>query len=50
MGDIVIRITVPSEVRRALGLKSGDKIHFIRDSTVGRYYLSNASEEAIIQV
>lgn len=43
------QITVPAEVRRALGLKSGDKILFTRDSTNGRYYLSNASEVAIIQ-
>lgn len=43
------QITVPTDVRRALGLKLGDKILFTRDSITGRYYLSNASEVAIIQ-
>lgn len=43
------QITLPVEIRRDLGLKSGDKILFVRDNEIGRYYLSNASEQAIIK-
>lgn len=40
------QITVPIEIRRMLGLKSGDKILFFRN-TEGEIVLSNASAQAI---
>lgn len=40
------QITVPAEIRRLLGLKSGDKILFFQNQ-VGEVVLSNASATAI---
>ncbi len=40
------QITVPVEIRRALGLKSGDKILFFTKSD-GEVVISNASTDAI---
>lgn len=40
------QITVPIEVRRELGLKSGDKILFYRKQD-GEFVISNASAQAI---
>lgn len=40
------QITVPVEVRRALGLKFGDKIAFMLNGN-GEIVLSNASSQAI---
>ncbi len=40
------QITVPIEVRRELGLKSGDKILFIRNKS-GEMVVFNASIDAI---
>ena len=40
------QITVPVEIRRLLGLKSGDKILFFQNSD-GEVVLSNASASAI---
>lgn len=40
------QITVPAEVRRCLGLKSGDKILFFQNED-GEIVLSNASATAI---
>lgn len=40
------QITLPVEVRRLLGLKSGDKVLFIQREN-GEIVLSNASENAI---
>ena len=40
------QITVPVEVRRTLGLKSGDKILFIKNQD-GEIVVSNASSNAI---
>lgn len=40
------QITVPVEIRRQLGLKSGDKILFIQKKN-GEIVISNASAEAI---
>ena len=40
------QITVPVEVRRSLGLKSGDKILFFRKED-GEIVISNASAQAV---
>jgi len=40
------QITIPVEIRRLLGLKSGDKILFFQKQN-GEIVLSNASAEAI---
>ena len=40
------QITVPIEIRRSLGLKSGDKILFFQKPT-GEIVLTNASADAI---
>ena len=40
------QITVPIEIRRCLGLKSGDKILFFQKPT-GEIVLTNASADAI---
>lgn len=40
------QITVPVEIRRLLGLKSGDKILFLQKQD-GEIVISNASSEAI---
>ena len=40
------QITVPVEIRRILGLKAGDKILFLLN-TSGEIVMSNASERAI---
>jgi AbrB family looped-hinge helix DNA binding protein len=40
------QITVPAEIRRLLGLKSGDKILFIENSS-GEIVINNASAQAI---
>ncbi len=40
------QITVPAEIRRLLGLKSGDKILFMENSN-GEITISNASAQAI---
>ncbi len=40
------QITVPAEIRRLLGLKSGDKILFIQ-KTNGEIVVNNASTQAI---
>ncbi len=40
------QITVPAEIRRLLGLKSGDKILFIQ-KTNGEIVVNNASAQAI---
>lgn len=40
------QITVPVEIRRQLGLKSGDKILFFQNKN-GEIVLSNASAQAI---
>ena len=40
------QITVPVEIRRLLGLKSGDKILFLQKQT-GETVVSNASAQAI---
>jgi len=40
------QITVPVEIRRLLGLKSGDKILFFQKQT-GEVVISNASTQAI---
>lgn len=40
------QITVPAEIRRQLGLKSGDKILFFQNQN-GEIVVSNASAEAI---
>lgn len=40
------QITVPVEIRRQLGLKSGDKILFFKNKN-GEIVLSNASAQAI---
>ena len=42
------QITVPVEIRRMLGIKSGDKILFIRKSN-GDIVIHNASAEAILK-
>ena len=39
------QITIPTEIREKLGLKTGDKILFIEDS--GRIYLMNSSMNAL---
>lgn len=43
------QITVPSEIRRLLGLKSGDKILFIQKPN-GEIVVDNASAQAIYKV
>ncbi|MCD8364420.1 MAG: AbrB/MazE/SpoVT family DNA-binding domain-containing protein [Clostridiales bacterium] len=40
------QITVPAEIRRLLGLKSGDKILFIQNPN-GEIVINNASSQAI---
>jgi AbrB family looped-hinge helix DNA binding protein len=40
------QITVPAEIRRLLGLKSGDKILFLENSS-GEIVINNASAQAI---
>jgi AbrB family looped-hinge helix DNA binding protein len=40
------QITVPAEIRRLLGLKSGDKILFLQNSS-GEIVINNASAQAI---
>lgn len=40
------QITVPAEIRRLLGLKSGDKILFIQNPN-GEVVINNASAQAI---
>jgi AbrB family looped-hinge helix DNA binding protein len=40
------QITVPAEIRRQLGLKSGDKILFLQNSS-GEIVINNASAQAI---
>jgi AbrB family looped-hinge helix DNA binding protein len=40
------QITVPAEIRRLLGLKSGDKILFLENSS-GEIVINNASSHAI---
>lgn len=40
------QITVPLEIRRALGLKPGDKVLFIRNEA-GQITIGNASAQAI---
>ena len=40
------QITVPAEIRRLLGLKSGDKILFFQNSN-GEVVINNASAQAI---
>ncbi len=40
------QITIPVEIRRLLGLKSGDKLLFLRNKD-GEITLSNASQTAI---
>jgi AbrB family looped-hinge helix DNA binding protein len=40
------QITVPAEIRRLLGLKSGDKILFLENSR-GEIVINNASAQAI---
>lgn len=40
------QITVPAEIRRSLGLKSGDKVLFIENEN-GEITISNASAHAI---
>jgi AbrB family looped-hinge helix DNA binding protein len=40
------QVTVPAEIRRLLGLKSGDKILFIQKSN-GEIVIDNASSQAI---
>jgi AbrB family looped-hinge helix DNA binding protein len=40
------QITVPDEIRRLLGLKSGDKILFLQNSN-GEIVINNASSQAI---
>lgn len=40
------QITVPAEIRRLLGLKSGDKIMFFQ-KTNGEVVINNASAQAI---
>jgi AbrB family looped-hinge helix DNA binding protein len=40
------QITVPAEIRRLLGLKSGDKILFLQNSN-GEIVINNASSQAI---
>jgi AbrB family looped-hinge helix DNA binding protein len=40
------QITVPAEIRRLLGLKSGDKILFLENSN-GEIVINNASSQAI---
>lgn len=42
------QITVPVEIRRQLGLKSGDKILFLQKQN-GEIVVSNASAAAIMQ-
>ncbi len=40
------QITVPAEIRRLLGLRSGDKILFLQNSN-GEVVINNASAQAI---
>ena len=40
------QITVPAEIRRMLGIKSGDKILFIQNAN-GEIVINNASAQAI---
>ncbi|MCM1188220.1 MAG: AbrB/MazE/SpoVT family DNA-binding domain-containing protein [bacterium] len=40
------QITVPAEIRRLLGLKSGDKVLFFQKSS-GEVVINNASSQAI---
>jgi len=42
------QITVPSEIRRLLGLKSGDKILFIQKPS-GEIVINNASAQALFK-
>ena len=42
------QITVPIEIRRQLGLKTGDKILFFQNSN-GEIVLSNASASALLK-
>ena len=42
------QITVPAEIRRLLGIKSGDKILFIQNSN-GEIVINNASSHAILK-
>jgi AbrB family looped-hinge helix DNA binding protein len=42
------QITVPAEIRRLLGLKSGDKILFFQNSS-GEIVINNASAQAIFK-
>ena len=42
------QITVPAEIRRSLGLKSGDKILFFQNQN-GEIVMTNASSNAIIK-
>lgn len=39
------QVTIPVEIRRKLGLKSGDKVLFLEDS--GRIYMMNSSMDAL---
>ncbi|MDR1205296.1 MAG: AbrB/MazE/SpoVT family DNA-binding domain-containing protein [Peptococcaceae bacterium] len=43
------QVTVPVEIRRELGLKSGDKILFSRNEN-GEIIMNNASENALFKV
>ena len=43
------QVTVPSEIRKALGLKSGDKIAFVTNGN-GEFVLANASLLALYRV
>ena len=42
------QITVPAEIRRLLGIKSGDKILFFQNSN-GEVVINNASAQAILK-
>lgn len=39
------QITIPRDVRKALGLKIGSKVIFIEEN--GRYYIENANKDAL---
>ncbi len=34
------QITIPAEVRKEMGLRTGDRVHFLRNAETGRYEMT----------
>jgi AbrB family looped-hinge helix DNA binding protein len=34
------QITIPAEIRKELGLRTGDRVHFVRNPETGRYEMT----------